>query len=321
MKIIRLLIIFVFLTTGIKTTIGQSQLLAVENATWIIGEISTINYPVTIHYYTYQIEGDTTVNSIEYKKVYKYRFQEVTHPIDPGMSTPTYPMHIEPNSKELFGLVRDYQQKVYAIRYGEINAYSSLECPKDSEYELFDYTWQVGDTVQLCIQQDMPGKVTSIELNYPHFNRKTYFVGNHRYYEGIGTQKGLFEMIIELVKLWDGTVLYDYCVGSLTGCGYAVDINENERPEDRIKIYPNPAVNGSTTIRYFLGQEAENVEFRIYDLSGVEVDVFNGTTQGGLDNEVVWNCSDIVPGVYRCMINVKMSGSESKAFTDIAVIR
>jgi len=243
MKIIRLLIIFGFLATGIKTTIGQSQLLAVENATWIIGEISTINYPVTIHYYTYQIEGDTTVNSIEYKKVYKYRFQEVTHPIDPGMSTPTYPMHIEPNSKELFGLVRDYQQKVYAIRYGEINAYSSLECPKDSEYELFDYTWQVGDTVQLCIQQDMPGKVTSIELNYPHFNRKTYFVGNHRYYEGIGTQKGLFEMIIELVKLWDGTVLYDYCVGSLTGCGYAVDINENERPEDRIKIYPNPAVN------------------------------------------------------------------------------
>ncbi|MFH2050121.1 MAG: hypothetical protein ABIJ12_11800 [bacterium] len=85
--------------------------------------------------------------------------------------------------------------------------------------------------------------------------------------------------------------------------------------------YPNPVTNGSTTIRYFLGQEAEKVEFRIYDLSGVEVDVFNGTTQGGLDNEVVWNCSDVVPGVYRCMINVKMSGSESKAFTDIAVIR
>lgn len=85
--------------------------------------------------------------------------------------------------------------------------------------------------------------------------------------------------------------------------------------------YPNPVVDGSTTIRYFLGQDAENVEFRIYDLSGVEVDVFNGTTTGGLDNEVIWNCSDIVPGVYRCMINVKMSSSESKAFTDIAVIR
>jgi len=85
--------------------------------------------------------------------------------------------------------------------------------------------------------------------------------------------------------------------------------------------YPNPVVDGSTTIRYFLGQEAENVEFRIYDLSGVEVDVFNGTTMGGLDNEVEWNCSDVVPGVYRCLINVKINGSESKAFTDIAVIR
>ncbi len=85
--------------------------------------------------------------------------------------------------------------------------------------------------------------------------------------------------------------------------------------------YPNPVVDGSTTIRYFLGQEAENVEFRIYDLSGVEVDVFNGTTIGGFDNEIVWNCSDVVPGVYRCLINIRMNGSETKAFTDIAVIR
>ncbi len=91
--------------------------------------------------------------------------------------------------------------------------------------------------------------------------------------------------------------------------------------ETKYYNYPNPVIDGTTTIRYFLGQDAENVELRIYDLSGVEVDVFNGSTIGGLHNEVVWNCSDVVPGVYRCLIDIKMNGNETKAFTDIAVIR
>lgn len=92
-------------------------------------------------------------------------------------------------------------------------------------------------------------------------------------------------------------------------------------PEERFYNYPNPVTDGQTWIRYFLGQEAACVEIKIYDLSGVEIADMAGPTTGGLDHVRVWNCSDVTPGVYRCMIEVDFGGRTETAFTDIAIIR
>ncbi|MDH3890238.1 MAG: FG-GAP-like repeat-containing protein [candidate division Zixibacteria bacterium] len=92
-------------------------------------------------------------------------------------------------------------------------------------------------------------------------------------------------------------------------------------PEERYYNYPNPVVDGSTTIRYYLGEDANAVEFTVYDLSGQEVARFDGPRNGGVDNELVWVCSDATPGVYRCLIEVDFGGTTETAFTDIAVIR
>jgi len=40
-----------------------------------------------------------------------------------------------------------------------------------------------------------------------------------------------------------------------------------------------------------------------------------------ITDEVIWDCSDITAGVYRCVITVEFDGEQSTAFTDIAVIR
>jgi len=92
-------------------------------------------------------------------------------------------------------------------------------------------------------------------------------------------------------------------------------------PEERFYNYPNPVVDGATTIRYFLGREASKVELVIYDLSGRQVARFDGPTSGGVDNEKTWLCGEATPGVYRCMIEVDFGGETKTAFTDIAVIR
>ncbi len=92
-------------------------------------------------------------------------------------------------------------------------------------------------------------------------------------------------------------------------------------PGERFYNYPNPVTNGRTTIRYYLGQDANKVELTIYDLSGREIDRLDGPRNGGVDNELEWICSDATPGVYRCMIEVDFGGSTESAFTDIAVIR
>ncbi|MCH9023839.1 MAG: hypothetical protein IH931_00765 [candidate division Zixibacteria bacterium] len=92
-------------------------------------------------------------------------------------------------------------------------------------------------------------------------------------------------------------------------------------PKERYYNYPNPVLDGQTTIRYYLGQDASSVSFKIFDLSGVEVAAMSGAVTGGIDNEIIWNCSNVTPGVYRCVMEVDFGGSTETAFTDIAVLR
>ena len=47
----------------------------------------------------------------------------------------------------------------------------------------------------------------------------------------------------------------------------------------------------------------------------------SGDVTGGIDNEIIWNCSNVTPGIYRCVMEVDFGGSTETAFTDIAVLR
>ncbi len=91
--------------------------------------------------------------------------------------------------------------------------------------------------------------------------------------------------------------------------------------EEKFYNYPNPVREGSTTIRYFLGEEANNVSLNIYDLSGQRVTSLDGPTGGGMDNEVVWDCAGVTSGVYRCVIKVEFPSETTTAHTDIAIIQ
>jgi hypothetical protein len=91
--------------------------------------------------------------------------------------------------------------------------------------------------------------------------------------------------------------------------------------EDAFYNYPNPVVDGSTTIRYFLAEEANSVTLKIYDFSGRQIGELTGPTSGMVDNELDWDCSGVTPGVYRCVINVDFGNSTETAYTDIAIIR
>ncbi len=91
--------------------------------------------------------------------------------------------------------------------------------------------------------------------------------------------------------------------------------------EQRFYNYPNPVLDGETTFRYYLGQSPDKVTLTIYDLTGEEVSALDGPRTPGVDNEVLWQCADVTPGVYRCIIKVEYGGGTRTAFTDVAVIR
>jgi hypothetical protein len=91
--------------------------------------------------------------------------------------------------------------------------------------------------------------------------------------------------------------------------------------ESKFYNYPNPVYDGRARIRYYLGADANSVGLDIYDLTGEQIASLDGTTFGGADNEVVWDCSGVTTGVYRCVIRVDFPDASATAFTDIAIIK
>ncbi len=90
-------------------------------------------------------------------------------------------------------------------------------------------------------------------------------------------------------------------------------------PKDKFFCYPNPSLDGITTIRYFLGEDA-NITLTMFDLSGKQIDQMKLRGQQGT-SEKPWNGSTLPTGVYRCIIKAEFSGDTRTAFTDIAIIK
>ncbi|MFI5251375.1 MAG: T9SS type A sorting domain-containing protein [Bacteroidota bacterium] len=87
--------------------------------------------------------------------------------------------------------------------------------------------------------------------------------------------------------------------------------------------WPNPVgpqQNYLTHIRYFLGQSAA-VNIKIFDMAGDIVQEITAQGSGGMDNEVVWDVSNIQSGVYFAHIQAQGNESSGVAIVKIAVIK
>jgi hypothetical protein len=91
-------------------------------------------------------------------------------------------------------------------------------------------------------------------------------------------------------------------------------------PGDSLYCYPNPSLNGVTTLRYFVGGQAE-ISVKTYDLTGVLVFEDSFFNDGGASGEKELNLSFLPTGVYRCKVKANIGGVESSNYTDIAIIR
>lgn len=99
-----------------------------------------------------------------------------------------------------------------------------------------------------------------------------------------------------------------------------MDTGESLMPEHLVYNYPNPAVDGYTTIRYHLREDAE-VGIRIFDLTGYLRKEFTQSGRGSTDNEVIWDLSDVDSGVYFCEVHAVAPGAEKTVRFRIGVIR
>ena len=94
----------------------------------------------------------------------------------------------------------------------------------------------------------------------------------------------------------------------------------NLMPEKTVYNYPNPTEGNSTTIRYYLRDKA-NVSIKIYDMAGELVDEFTGTGFPEIDNEVIWDITNVESGVYLARVKAEAESESNVAIIKIAVIK
>jgi len=142
-----------------------------------------------------------------------------------------------------------------------------------------------------------------------------------------------------LAVLNDQSVLSAWSISSIEGKLYWAEENGNPQntsfidaaentnrineffPTDRAYNYPNPVYGGETNIRYYVSEDSK-INIKIFDLAGDYVAELNDAAAGGLDNETIWNVTNIQSGVYLARIEaVSTSGNSEFAIIKIAVVK
>jgi M6 family metalloprotease-like protein len=84
--------------------------------------------------------------------------------------------------------------------------------------------------------------------------------------------------------------------------------------------YPNPVNGGSAGIRYRLNRNADQVRIRIFTLTGNLVEELSGSAIQN-QNEVKWNVSRVVSGIYLCQVEARDATGVQTLFCKIAVVK
>ncbi|MDH5174396.1 MAG: T9SS type A sorting domain-containing protein, partial [Elusimicrobiota bacterium] len=102
-------------------------------------------------------------------------------------------------------------------------------------------------------------------------------------------------------------------------------------PGETVFNYPNPAKNGSTTIRYYCGYGDPEAQIKIYNISGELLRNVGDSEIDGADAPIykfLWDCKnssgmEVASGIYIYIVEVKekSSGETKKVIKRLAVVR
>ncbi len=253
---------------------------AVSGAHWIVIMTYEVSpNPVDGGIWEYYCNGDTLINEIEYKIIYR-RDLEITQSGPPFTPISDY---------ELMGFMRDdtIARKVYGIDW--LTTYPD-ECPEGEEYLMFDFSLSVGDTTDICLFAFEQEEIMAIWYGEAFFQMVNIFITpSSSLYEGIGSQYGLFEAMISISGY--STYLYYYCPGS--PCEYLVSTQNIVTPE-YFKLYPNPS-SSTLTIDFDAGNKWQKVV--VYNSMGIAVD--EHALSPGASSHVL-HTNNYSPGIYFC---------------------
>ena len=283
------LVILLFLFLFSKTIQGQYIPMVEEGKYWIY-----LNYfiqlddflPVSGHAITFQ--GDTVINSVSYKKVFKLNLKGYHNCPWPPCWQFTYPYQTE--SKELIAFIREdtLSKKIYNLPL------SLYEFCDTTEHLIFDFSLAVGDTVNSCIYDfigamyvsETPGGIVdsmgAIEIYGK--NRNTIFTTG---FLPFGQDFAIEQLsIMEGIGLEGAGIFFnplstfvDFCEGGLYPC-QLLSSNSDIESRKTINIFPNPTKD---IVQVSTG-DAMLKSIRVYSAMGVLQNEFINTHMIDLAN-------------------------------------
>ena len=239
----QILIQSLFILVSLNPIKSQGQLLLEEDKHWIFLTHQENDTGVNIlSGFFVNIQGDTLIGSITYKKLYSYNLKGEHNCQFPPCFTPNIPYEIE--NKSLYALMREDSQGNVVYHYNPSNSNCS------EEYELFNFQQNVGDTIHNCVRdriaiEDDDGIIDSIStINIYNKERKVLSTKGDAVFEGLqfSAQLKIIQGIgFEQYGFFGGTQdeLIDICFGSLNDCNVISSISK-ALPKPRVKLYPNP---------------------------------------------------------------------------------
>jgi len=223
---------------SISTFSQQYNSLVIENAQWrILYDDDATPWPDAMQ--GWLLRGDTVLNDHQYKKLYRRIFE------DPSSNIII--------TQYLYGFLReDIENKVVFALESE-----SLGCDTlDQEYILFDFSYEVGDTSQLCIHTEQLGYCILLDTHYTNIygaDRKIFEFCNSSsaFIEGIGHDQGLLESPVINISGGGITSLFEYCVGTDEECNVLYVKLDEQLQTIHYKVYPNPCTDYFILEYYF----------------------------------------------------------------------
>jgi hypothetical protein len=220
-------------------------------------------------FYQIGIIGDTIIDSLEYHKLY---YEDNCH-IDTNISV---------SNAYYIGAIREDSLKrifFYNHSYGL--------AATDSIYKLYDFSAQVGDTIKFePFNWFYPYAYLVVDtidsvMVYDHYRKRFHFLNDFGYetwIEGIGSLRGLLSTITPYPTcfcIWEN-VCYKYQNTTyylnppFLDCYEPYgDVKENNKQEENVNIYPNPA---NSTLYLEINNRVEAAyHIEIYSVIGLRV--------------------------------------------------
>lgn len=243
-KILKIILLLFFPNVFL---IGQYTPLTEEGKFWIYENHENSDWPTPISGHAFTFLGDSTINSLTYKKLYKLNLKGGHNCAPTELPCWSFDYPYQTEDKHVRMLIREdtLTKKIYQL----------VDSSTGEEKLFFDFSLNIGDTLNQQVYNDIradqtnlfPGGIVDSIKVIETYGRQRNSIYTYGFWIIIGLPFETRLAICEGLGYEDFGIIYksqsafhDYCEGEIDQCNLILS-NQSPTSPERINVYPNPS--------------------------------------------------------------------------------